>query len=141
MIELFCKAPQLLDMHGRLPPPPAGEWAWHVEAADLTVEGSVPLFPDAVFTRRVEGGPPDLAVVLAIELDRDEERRAKWPWYLQAAASRFRCPAELVAVCPDADVAAWASEVLVLDGGDGSTHSMGPASPTRPPSPGGVSEP
>lgn len=61
---------------------------------------------------------PVLAVVLEVQLRKDENKRYTWPVYLTTLRARLRCPAVLLVVCPRPATAAWAANVIEI--GDGS---------------------
>lgn len=64
-------------------------------------------------TLRVAEAPVP-AVVLEIQLRRDPDKRWTWPIYLTTLRWRLRCPAVLVAVCPEPAVAAWCTAPIPL---------------------------
>lgn len=117
-IELFRNAPELLELHRRIPPPrisPEAKWVWQATSCSLTATSPIELRADAVFMRVQEGGTdPDLVVIVEVQRDRKENKRKSWPKYLNSAATRYDCAVLLYVVCPDAGVAAWASEALDL---------------------------
>ena len=50
---------------------------------------------------------PVLAVVIEVQLARDQRKRRSWPVYLTTLHARLRCPALLLVLSADADTAAW----------------------------------
>ncbi|MGQ0776395.1 MAG: hypothetical protein ACT4NY_18545 [Pseudonocardiales bacterium] len=55
---------------------------------------------DAVVVLSDESGPV-LAVVVEVQLGRDQDKRWSWPVYLTTLRARLRRPAELLVICPD----------------------------------------
>jgi hypothetical protein len=45
---------------------------------------------------------------------RDPDKKLSWPVYLVAVRAKERCPACVLVVAPDADVATWAAEPIDL---------------------------
>jgi hypothetical protein len=59
-------------------------------------------------------GKPVLAIVVEVQLSRDEDKRASWPLYLTSLRSRVKCPTVLLVVAPDAAVARWCAKPIEL---------------------------
>jgi hypothetical protein len=59
-------------------------------------------------------GKPVLAIVVEVQLSRDEDKRASWPLYLTSLRSRVACPTVLLVVAPDAAVARWCAQPIEL---------------------------
>jgi len=59
-------------------------------------------------------GKPILAIVVEVQLSRDENKRASWPLYLTSLRSRVGCPVVLLVVAPDAAVARWCARPIEL---------------------------
>lgn len=59
-------------------------------------------------------GKPVLAIVVEVQLSRDEEKRASWPLYLTSLRSRVKCPTVLLVVAPEAGVARWCARPIEL---------------------------
>lgn len=57
---------------------------------------------------------PIFAIVLEVQLSRDENKRKTWPLYLASVRSRESCPTVLVVVAPDASVARWCAEPIKM---------------------------
>lgn len=57
---------------------------------------------------------PVLAVVVEVQLGRDQDKRWSWPIYLATLRGRLRCPAVLLVVCVDAATAAWCATPIEL---------------------------
>jgi hypothetical protein len=69
------------------------------------------------------GDPPQLGIILEVQLRRDELKRFSWPLYACALRARWRCPALVLVLAPDPAVAAWAMEDMVLGPGAGVFHA------------------
>lgn len=59
---------------------------------------------------------PSLALIVEVQLRRDERKRWAWPAYLGGLRRRLQCSTLLVVLTPDAAVGAWASLPIALDG-------------------------
>jgi len=59
-----------------------------------------------------------LGIVIEVQLSRDADKEFVWPVYITTLRNRIRCPVGLLVVAPDAEVANWARQPIVL-GGDG----------------------
>jgi hypothetical protein len=59
-------------------------------------------------------GKPILAIVVEVQLSRDEDKRKTWPLYLTSLRSRVNCPTVLLVVAPDAAVARWCAQPIDL---------------------------
>ena len=81
------------------------------EPTDVLPSG---LRADAVFL--VED-PPQLALVVEVQLRARPDKRYTWPAYLGNLRKYHRCPVLLVVVCPDQGVADWAREPIALGPG------------------------
>jgi hypothetical protein len=57
---------------------------------------------------------PIFALVVEVQLSRDEDKRRTWPLYLASVRSRESCPTVLVIVAPDASVARWCAEPIEM---------------------------
>ncbi|MGQ0778801.1 MAG: hypothetical protein ACT4NY_31040 [Pseudonocardiales bacterium] len=57
---------------------------------------------------------PVCAVVVEIQLHRDEDKRWTWPEYVASVRRRWRCPTLLLVVCADVDTARWAATPIEL---------------------------
>jgi hypothetical protein len=53
-------------------------------------------------------GRPVLAIVVEVQLSRDERKRFTWPVYLAGVRARFECPAVVLVVTSTENVARWA---------------------------------
>jgi hypothetical protein len=79
-------------------------------------------------------GKPIFAIVVEVQLSRDEEKRASWPLYLTSLRSRVGCPTVLLVVAPDAipvikdpEVAGREPELAVLSAMAHGREEVGPA--------------
>jgi hypothetical protein len=59
-------------------------------------------------------GEPVFAIVVEVQLSRDEDKRKTWPLYLTSLRSRVGCPTALLIIAPDAAVARWCSQPIEL---------------------------
>lgn len=66
---------------------------------------------DAVVVLR-DGSVAVFAVIVEVQLRRDDDKPWVWPEYLAGVRRRLRCPAALLVVCTDADTADWAAKVI-----------------------------
>jgi hypothetical protein len=57
---------------------------------------------------------PVQAIVLEVQLDKDNRKRYSWPVYLSTLRARHECPTILLVVCPTAEAAAWCREPIEL---------------------------
>lgn len=69
---------------------------------------------DLVLELRNESGALVLAIILEVQRDEDPDKKFSWPVYLVAVRAKKRCPACVLVVAPDADVATWAAEPIDL---------------------------
>jgi hypothetical protein len=59
-------------------------------------------------------GQPIFAIVVEVQLSRDEDKRKSWPVYLTSLRSRIGCPTALLVVAPDAAIARWCAQPIEL---------------------------
>jgi hypothetical protein len=88
-----------------------------IESADLTEV--VPSEYRADLIVLLVDGRPVLAIVVEVQLARDERKRFTWPVYVVGCRARFECPAVVLVVTPTESVARWAATPIAL--GPGST--------------------
>lgn len=89
--------------------------AWseaRVESAELTEV--VPTEYRADLVVLLLEGRPVFAIVVEVQLARDEDKRKTWPLYLTSLRSRVGCPTALLVVAPDASVARWCAQPIEL---------------------------
>ncbi|ADO67949.1 hypothetical protein [Stigmatella aurantiaca] len=103
-------APELLrDALGFSLPP----WSEaRVESAELTEV--VPTEYRADLVVLLLEGKPVFAMVVEVQLARDEDKRKTWPLSLTSLRSRVGCPTALLVVAPDASVARWCAQPIEL---------------------------
>ena len=83
-----------------------------VESAELTEV--VPTEYRADLVVLLLEGKPVLAIVVEVQLSRDEDKRASWPQYLTSLRARVGCDTVLLVVAPDAAVARWCAQPIEL---------------------------
>jgi hypothetical protein len=83
-----------------------------VESAELTEV--VPTEYRADLVVLLLDGQPIFAIVVEVQLSRDEDKRKSWPLYLTSLRSRVGCPTALLVVAPDAAVARWCAQPIEL---------------------------
>jgi hypothetical protein len=103
-------APELLSEVLGLSLPPYSEA--RVESAELTEV--VPTEYRADLVVLLLDGKPVFAIVVEVQLSRDEDKRRTWPVYLTSLRSRVSCPTALLVVVPDAAVARWCAQPIAL---------------------------
>lgn len=116
LIELFRENPALA--------PHLVESLFHIDlpayASVAVVEAALDqLLPvefraDLVLELRDAEGALVLAIVLELQREKDPRKKRSWPVYVAAVHARKDCPAIVLVVTPDADVATWASEPIDL---------------------------
>ncbi len=83
-----------------------------VESAELTEV--VPAEYRADLVVLLLEGKPCFAIVVEVQLSRDEDKRKSWPSYLTNLRSRVDCPTALLVVAPEAAVARWCARPIEL---------------------------
>jgi hypothetical protein len=114
LIELFRNRPQLAaevltdSLKIKLPE--------FTEARDESVDFTdiIPTEYRADLVILLKDGEPVQAIVIEVQLSKDPDKRASWPVYLTTLRARFKCPACLLVVCPDADVARYCSKPIPI---------------------------
>ncbi|MFL5344244.1 MAG: hypothetical protein ACJ8AT_05595 [Hyalangium sp.] len=89
--------------------------AWseaRVESAELTEV--VPTEYRADLVVLLVEDKPVFAIVVEVQLSRDEDKRKTWPLYLTSLRSRIDCPTALLVVAPNAAVARWCAQPIEL---------------------------
>ncbi|WP_289008854.1 hypothetical protein [uncultured Thermomonospora sp.] len=61
-----------------------------------------------------DGSPPDLGIIVEVQLQYKEDKRYTWPAYLAALRARCRCPVTLLVLCPTDAVAEACAEPIDL---------------------------
>ncbi|SEU21628.1 hypothetical protein [Stigmatella erecta] len=103
-------APELLRDALGLGLPPWSEA--RVESAELTEV--VPTEYRADLVVLLLEGKPVFAIVVEVQLARDEDKRKTWPLYLTSLRSRVGCPTALLVIAPEASVARWCAQPIDL---------------------------
>jgi hypothetical protein len=103
-------APELLRDALGLGLPPWSEA--RIESAELTEV--VPTEYRADLVVLLLEGKPVFAIVVEVQLARDEDKRKTWPLYLTSLRSRVRCPTALLVIAPEASVARWCAQPIEL---------------------------
>lgn len=101
----------LAGVLGHAVPPYTGARLDAVDAEGMTF--GVPS-ADAVIVLTGVDGQPALAIVVEVQVASDPEAFRNWPVYVTALYFRLHCPAALLVVCVDVDVARWAAEPIDL---------------------------
>ena len=83
-----------------------------MESAELTEVVSTEYRADLVVL--LLEGKPIFAIVVEVQLSRDEDKRKTWPLYLTSLRARVDCPTALLVVAPDASVARWCAQPIEL---------------------------
>jgi len=83
-----------------------------VESAELTEV--VPTEYRADLVVLLLEGKPCFAIVVEVQLSRNEDKRKSWPLYLTSLRSRVGCPTALLVVAPDAAMARWCAQPIEL---------------------------
>ncbi len=147
LIAMFRDNPdfltEVLDENLGIPLPPFTDSV--AGNCDLTEIVSTEYRADAVVTR-YRDGEPVLAVIVEAQRKRDARKRETWPVYVATVHARLHCPVLLLVVCPNASVAAWSAEPIVIfepgltlrpivfgppPGTGHHRHRAGPAAPPR----------
>lgn len=97
-----------------------------VEVAESALDQLLPveLRADLVLDLRDEAGNTALAVILEVQRGRDPDKRFSWLVYAALARAKKRCPAIVLVVTPDAEVAAWAAEKIDIGLGLGTFQPL-----------------
>lgn len=115
LVEMFRRRPTLaadLLVHGLGVELPAFDRAG-VDAGELPDLTPTEYRADAVVVLGTDAGPA-LAVVVEVQLGRDQGKRWTWPVYVTTLRARMRCPTVLLVVCVDAATAAWCAVPIEL---------------------------
>lgn len=83
-----------------------------VESAELTQV--VPTEYRADLVVLLSDGEPVFAIVVEVQLSRDEDKRMTWPLYLTSLRARVKCPTALLVVAPEVSVARWCAQPIEL---------------------------
>lgn len=114
LVELFRNRPvmavEVLREALGVAVPPFSEV--RIEPADLSEVVPRELRADLVVLLR--GDEPVLTIVVEAQLQADPKKRLAWPGYLVGARLRHGCSASVLVVAPDAAVATWCAEPILL---------------------------
>jgi hypothetical protein len=131
LIEMFRENPSLAPhflstlFHLDLPPHAS------VRVADSALDQMIPVEfrADLVLELLDHAGKPILAVVLEVQREKKPRKKYSWAVYVAVARAERECPAIVLVLAPDAEVAAWAAETIDLGLGFGSLQPLvlGPA--------------
>jgi len=86
-----------------------------VEAADLS--DVIPAEYHADLVVLLVDGKPVLAIVVEVQLQKDERKPFTWPVYIAGLRARFECPTCVLVVTPSEPVADWARTPIGLGPG------------------------
>lgn len=84
-----------------------------LSSAELTDVTPTEYRADVVVTLNVDDAPA-FAVVVEVQLGRDQHKRYTWPAYVATLYARLKCPVYLLIVCASAAVAQWCAEKIVV---------------------------
>jgi hypothetical protein len=115
IVHLFRTRPslaaELLETALRFPLPPHD----HAEVAEPDLTQTTPSeYRADLIVRLSAGARPTHALVVEVQLARDDEKTWTWPLYAAALRARERVPVSLLVVAPDDKVAAWASRAIPI---------------------------
>ena len=82
--------------------------------SDLSQVVSTEYRADAVIELRDRKDAIVAAIVVEIQLGRDEEKRYTWPLYVAALRAQLRCPVVLLVITQSRSVARWARKAIAL---------------------------
>jgi hypothetical protein len=60
----------------------------------------------------LDGGAPISVVIVEVQLAVDDDKRFTWPEYTMGARAKHRCPAGLLVVAPQPEIAAWCAQPI-----------------------------
>jgi hypothetical protein len=97
-----------------------------VRVADSALDQMIPVEfrADLVLELLDEEGKPTLAVILEAQREKKPRKKFSWPVYVAVARAERECPAIVLVLATDAEVAAWASEAIDLGLGFGSIQPL-----------------
>jgi hypothetical protein len=131
LVEMFRENPSfavhiLETVFHRDVPPHAS-----VRVADSGLDQLIPVEfrADLVLELLDDEGKVLLAIVVEVQRDKDPRKKYTWAVYWAVARAERECPAVVLVVAPDAEVAAWAGEKVDLGLGLGTIQPLvlGPA--------------
>ena len=108
------------------------EWATiSISEAELGQTAPVEARADLVLVLRNAAGDPVFALVVEVQLRKDEAKRYRLPLYGCTLRDRHRCPVVVLVVTSDPEVAKWAAKPIRL--GPGSTFRVAVLGPKQIP--------
>lgn len=118
LVRLFRNRPELAPelLRGALGVTLPAYAQARVESAELTDVAPAEYRADLVVL--LVDSKPVLAIVIEVQLQRDDRKRFTWPVYVAGIRARFECPACVLVVTPNDAVATWAR--MPVDLGPGS---------------------
>jgi len=121
-------APHLLTLLFQVDVPPHES----VTVVESSLDQLIPVEfrADLVLEVRGANGARVLAIVVEVQREKDPDKVFSWPVYAAVVRARMRCPAIVLVVAPDEDVAKWAVQTVDLGAGLVSFRPvvLGPAS-------------
>ncbi len=60
----------------------------------------------------LDAGAPISVVIVEVQLTVDDDKRFTWPEYTMGARAKYRCPAGLLVVAPQPQIAVWCAEPI-----------------------------
>ena len=131
LIEMFRENPSLAPhflatvFHREVPPHAS------VRVADSALDQMIPVEfrADLVLELLDDKGKVIQAIILESQRDKNPRKKYSWPVYWAVARAERECPAVVLVIAPDAEVAAWAGEKIDLGLGLGAIQPLvlGPA--------------
>jgi hypothetical protein len=91
-----------------------------LDSANLTEVVPMERYADLVVL--LVEGKPVFAIVVEVQLSRDEDKRRSWPQYAVNLHTRLRCPTAVLVVAPEESVARWCAQPIEV----GPAHTLQP---------------
>jgi hypothetical protein len=96
-----------------------------LDSANLTQVVPLERYADLVVL--LVEGQPVFAIVVEVQLSRDEDKRQSWPQYLVNLHTRLKCPTAVLVVAPEESIARWCAQPIELGPGHLlQPHVLGP---------------
>ncbi len=125
IVEMFRENPQLAPhvlstiFHRDVPSHAS------VRVANSALDQLIPVeFRADLVLELIDEGEATLAIVLEVQRERSSRKRFTWAVYWTVARAERECPAVVLVVAPDADVATWAGEKIDLGLGLGTIQPL-----------------
>jgi hypothetical protein len=124
IVELFRNRPVLAAelLHDALHVPLPHFTEARIASADLT--DIIPRELRADLLVLLLDDRPVLVIIVEVQLQWDPDKSFTWPAYVAGARARYRCPACLLVVTPDAALAARLAQAIVLGPGQDSVTPL-----------------